>query len=324
MTGWVPPPASGGDEPVVGWVMPSEPAGLGVGACAREGWQITRAGLGPLAVITAIPTILLNLLYIPFWISIASMLEGIFRFWAELDVSRYRYDPEALRRDMQAAMQPTQELSVLASAATGVAVVIGIVSLAALTAGTLDAAAGRSPSIGRAFRVALGRAAVVVPAVILAIGYVVVFVPLALVQPDWVYGGAMTGAPGIAALFSVVVLVLEAIAIYLAIRWALYFQVVVSEDLGVRGSLARAAALSSGVRVRIAVVLIVLWLVIGFVVAFVAAIPAIVVGLAAQSVMAALVTGTVVLSVCALVYLPYLVAVLTYIYRRRVADTASA
>jgi hypothetical protein len=304
--------------------MPSEPAGLGVGDCATEGWRITKAHLGPLVAITAIPTILLNLLYVPFWISIATMLEGIFRFWAELDFSRYEYDPEALRRDMQAAMQPTQDLSVLASAATGVAVVIGIVSVAALTAGTLDAAAGRTPSIGGAFRVALGRAAVVVPAVVLGIGYVVVFVPLALVQPDWVYGGAMPGAPGLVALFSVVVLVLEALAIYLAIRWSLYFQVVVAEDLGIRASLARAAALTSGVRVRIAVVLIVLWLVIGFVVACVAAIPAIVVGLAVQSVMAALVTGTVVLSLCALVYLPYLVAVLTYVYRRRVADTASA
>jgi hypothetical protein len=324
MTGWVPPPASGGGEPVVGWVVPSEPSGLGVGDCAREGWQITKAQLGPLVAITAIPAILLNLLYIPFWISIATMLEGIFRFWAELDISRYQYDPEALQRDMQAAMQPTQELSIIASAATGVAVVIGIVSLAALTAGTLDAAAGRTPSISGAFRVTLGRAAVVVPAVILGIGYVVVFVPLALVQPEWVYGGAMTGAPGLAALLSVVVLVLEAIAIYLAIRWSLYFQVVVAEDLGIRASLARAAALSSGVRVRIAVVMIVLWLLVGFVVAFVAAIPAVVLGLATQSIIAALVTGTVVLSLCALVYLPYLVAVLTYIYRRRAADTASA
>jgi hypothetical protein len=323
MTGWVPPPASG-DEPVVGWVMPSEPAGLGVGDCAREGLRITKAQLGPLVAITTIPTILLNLLYIPFWISIATMLEGIFRFWAELDISRYRYDPDALQRDMQAAMQPTQELSMIASAATGVAVVIGIVSLAALTAGTLDAAAGRTPSIGGTFRVALGRAAVVVPAVILGIGYVAVFVPLSLVQPDWVYGGAMTGAPGLAALFSVVVLVLEVIAIYLAIRWSLYFQVVVAEDLGIRASLARAAALTLGVRVRIAVVLIVLWLLVGFVVAFVAAVPAVIVGLAAQSIIAALVTGTLVLTLCALVYLPYLVAVLTYIYRRRTADTTSA
>jgi uncharacterized membrane protein YtjA (UPF0391 family) len=320
MSGWVPPAPPGGEGPVVGWVMPTEPAGLSVGECTRAGWRITRSALGPLAVITAIPMVLLNLLYIPFWISISTMLEGWLRFWAELDWSRYRYDPEGLQRDMQAAMQPTTELSVVASAATGLAVVVGIIAVGALTAATLDAAAGRPVSIGRAYRVAFGRLAVVVPALVLGVGYVAVFVPLSLAQPEMIYGGGMAGAPGLAALFGIVALVLEILAIYLAVRWALYFQVVAEERLGVRGGLARASALSAGVRVRIAVVLLVVSLVIGLAVSFAVAIPVLFVGLLAGSALAGLLTATVAFSVVALVYLPFIVAVVTYVYRRRIEE----
>jgi uncharacterized membrane protein YtjA (UPF0391 family) len=301
--------------------MPTEPDGLSLGDCTREGWRITRSALGSLAAITAIPMVVLNLLYIPFWISISTMFEGLVRFMFETDWSRYRYDPEGLQRDMQAAMQPMAELSAIASAATGLAVIVGIVAVAALTAATIDSAAGRPVSIGRAYLTAIGQPAIVVPALILGIGYVAVFVPLALIQPGVIYGGAMPTSPGLAALFGVVALVLEIGAIYLAVRWALYFQVVVEERLGVRAGLARAAALSAGVRVRIAVVMLVLSLLVGLLVSIVVGLPALIIALLARSALVGLVAASVAFSVAALVYLPFIVAVLTYVYRRRVEET---
>lgn len=319
MSGWAPPPTPG-EGPVVGWVMPTEPAGLSVGDCTREGWRITRAALVPLAAITAVPMILINLLYLPQWISLATLFEGMVRFWSELDVSRYRGDPEALQRDMQAAMQPSAELAVTSTVALGLSVVVGIIAFAALAVGTLDAAAGRPVAIGRAFRVALARPAVVVPALVLGIGYVALFLPLLVLEPDLVYGGELSGGAGLAALFGLVALALEVIAIYLAVRWALYFQVVVEEGLGIRAGLSRAAALSAGVRVRIAVVVLVLSVVIGLAAGFAVIVPALLVGLLAASVLAGLITAVVAYSVVALVFFPFIVAVLTYVYRRRVAD----
>jgi hypothetical protein len=156
--------------------------------------------------------------------------------------------------------------------------------------------------------------------VALGIGYVAVFVPLALVQPGLVYGTALPTSPGLAALLGVVVLVLEIIAIYLAVRWAMYFQVVVEEGSGIRAGLARASALSAGVRVRIALVLLVLTLLVGVAVSVAIAVPALLVGLMAASVMAGLLTATVAFSVAALVYLPFIVAAMTYVYRRRVEE----
>ena len=94
------------------------------------------------------------------------------------------------------------------------------------------------------------------PALVLAGGYALILVPLSLAQPALVYGGgvgmdAMTGA-----LSSVVIFALYLGVLYLAVRWALYFQVAIAEDTGIRASLSRTAELTAGIRVRIAVAII--------------------------------------------------------------------
>ena len=157
-------------------------------------------------------------------------------------------------------------------------------------------------------------------ALVLAGGYALILVPLSLAQPALVYGGgvgmdAMTGA-----LSSVVIFALYLGVLYLAVRWALYFQVAIAEDTGIRASLSRTAELTAGIRVRIAVAIIVLALLIGLVVSLVGILPAVVVGYAAGSVAAAFVTGAVVWCLTGLVYLPFFAAALTYVYVRRVRE----
>ena len=305
--------------PIVGWEVPTEEAGYGVGDIAREAWRIVRAQAGPLVAIAAIPTILIMVLYVPLWVSLAATLDGMISFWADLDMGRYLGDPEGFQRDMTEAMRPAQDLSLLTSISTGIAVIVGMVAFGAETAGTLEAADGRRPSVAGAFRTALRRPAVVIPAVLLGLGYLAVLVPLSLAQPGFLYGGAglSVADAGVSIVLSVVTIAIEIVVVYLAVRWAVYFQVAITEGLGIRASLARAAELSHGIRIRIALALILLTVLIGLVAILLALIPGLILGFAASSVVAGVVAATVGFSLLALVYLPLYAAALTYIYRRR-------
>jgi hypothetical protein len=313
------PPATPG--PLVGWVAPVEPEGLGFATTARDGWRLTRAHLATFASIALIPTIILNLLTVPMWVSTGRMFEQMIRFWITLDVVRYRDDPYALQRDMQTALQPAADLTVLGTVTTGIGFMISIFVTAALTAATLDAANGRRPSFKGAYVVLRAQAAaLVVPAVALALGYVVIFTPLMLNQPSFYGRDAAAGAAGI--WLGLAALVGEAIAVYLGVRWSLYFQAVIGEGYGLRRGLSRSAELTSGVRLRIGLIFIMLALVVGFVVALVAGAAGLTLGIATMSILAGLIAYSAVIGMCGLVYLPFFVAVLTTVYRRRVSALA--
>src|SRR4029077_8008598 len=87
-------------------------------------------------------------------------------------------------------------------------------------------------------------------------------------------------------------------------------------------ALDRSAALSSGVRVRIGLTLIALALLIGLVVWIVGGLLALVVGVAAWSLTAAISAFSVAVIVTSLVTLPLFAAVLTSIYRQRLRQLA--
>ncbi len=322
-SGWdLPPgaastPPGGAGGPLVGWEAPTEDAGLGIGESIREGWRITRSQLGPLVLLTAVPAVLINLLYLPFWFALGSVVDGMLTFWTTVDWSQYRTDPEGLQRDLQAVMQPFQDLTIATSVAVGLVVPISIVALAAITMGTLDAMAGRRPSLRAAYAAALHRRAVIVPAIVLGVGYVAVTLPLAMLQPGFADARFEPGRAGMAFVLGILTLIVEIVVIYLAVRWAFYFQVVMADDLGIRAALTRSAALSAGIRMRIALVLLVLALLIWLLVACVVAVAALVIGVLAGSFPAALATGLVVLSISTVVYVPLFVAVITYLFGRR-------
>jgi Membrane domain of glycerophosphoryl diester phosphodiesterase len=325
MTGWVtPPPPSGGPGPVVGWVTPEEPAGLGVREAAREGWRLTRANLGSFAAITAVPVILLNLLTVPIWISAGQVFERMITFWTTVDWTRYRYDPEAFQREMQAAMQPSNEFVVIGTVGTGLAFIAWIIGVGAISAAALEAGDGRRPSFAGAFRaVGAHLQALVIPAIVLGVGYIVVFTPLSLSQSTLMYGGDAPIRAGLGLVLSVGALALEVVVLYLAIRWSLYFQVVIAEGLGFRAALSRSATLTSGARIRIGLIFIVWSIIVGLVVGIAGLLAALAAGVAFWSVGVGLAAFTITLSICGLVYLPFFVAVLTHIYRERV-DAAGA
>ena len=310
---------------MVGWVVPDEPAGLGIGEARRDGWRLTRAHVGTYAAITLVPIVILNLLVLPIWLSTGRMFEAMIRFWTTIDFARYRNDPEALQRDMQAAMQPSSDLAVLGTVGTGLAFIVIMLGVAALSAATLDATAGRPPSVGGAFR-AVGDhvGALITPALILGLGYVVIFTPLTLNQAAFTSIGNSPARAATSLVLGVTALVVEVVALYLAIRWSLYFQAVLGEGLGFRAALSRSAALTSGVRIKIGLIIIVWTIVIGIVVGFIGITSGLVVGIAAASLLAGLIAYTVTLSLCGLLYMPFYVAILTVIYRRRVEQTSVA
>lgn len=321
MSGWVTPPTSpaGGPTPVLGWVAPDAPPGLGVGESIRAGWGLVRAHLGPVSVIAAVPVALLSVLTLPVWLMTAQVLETMVTFWANVDWTRYRGDPGALQRDWQAAFQPSGELSAVIAISGALSFVVWMIGTAAVTAALVEAMRGRRPSIFGAYRtVASHPGALIVPALVIGLGYALILIPLGLRQDDLLGPTTLTARATVSGLLSIVVLVLEVVALYFAIRWSLYFQAVLDEGVGMRAALARSADLTSGVRVRIGLTLIVVGILIGIVMGLAILIVGLVAGIVARSFMVGVGAGLVAVMISAVVYLPFFVGILTHIYRRRV------
>jgi hypothetical protein len=327
MNGWSGPPSSGGDPrtpPVVGWAAPSD-EGLAVGGTMSAGWALTRAHLGDLAAVAAIPIGLWTLTLLPFWVTMTQLFDAWVRFFTETDFRQYAGDPDALRRDMDAIFRPATNLSLVAGLSAALGVVIAIVGAAAVAQATLDATRGREITIGRSFGAVADHAgAIVGPAIALGAAYLLVFVPFGLSQGS-VTTGAGTAATSIVYLgLTVLSWIVLAAVVYFAVRWAVVLQVILAEDRGLVPALTRSGTLSQGVRVRIAVVLFAA----GFLVSLALSIP-----IWIAAIVGWLVTGSVAvgmgvyllgLAFGGLVGLPFLMAMLTVIYDRRVAAVDGA
>jgi glycerophosphoryl diester phosphodiesterase family protein len=320
VSGWVTPPSAPvpGPGPLVGWVAPDEPIGLGIGEIIRAGWRLTTANLGRLAAITAVPVFLVQLLLLPFWWGFGQIYERMFTFYTTADWQRYANDPEGLQRDLQAVMQQPNELAALAVIAGGLSFVIGILGAAALASATLDAADGRRPTIGSAYGAVARRIGpIVVPALVLGLGYVVVLAPISMNSGSFASADLGPGRSGLTALLSLAVLILEIAAFYLAIRWAPYFQVVIAEDVGIRTALRRSSEVTHGIRLRLALALVAFSIGVGLVFSVIGLVVGIIVGVLAASFFAGIVGWTVTVALSGLVYFPVLSGALTHVYRLR-------
>jgi hypothetical protein len=327
VSGWGPPPSAPvpGPEPIVGWVVPNEPPGLGVGAIIRAGWRLTTAHLVPFAAIAAIPLVVINLLALPLWWSLGETYQKLFDFYANLDWQRYVDDPEGVSQEMNAIFAQSPQMSLLVAVAGGLSVIIGMIGWAALTQATLDAIDGRRPTIASAYR-AVGQRSrqVILVGAVLAIGYVAVLAPISLNQSAVAYGGYGTARNTLAALLGIVLIAVEIAVVYLTVRWAVYFQVVMAEDLSIRAALARSTSITQGVRVKVFLVFLSLTLVVGLVLGLLGVVAAVIVGIAAESFAAAVLTWVVVIAVASLIVFPLTVAALTHVYRVRAASEAAA
>jgi len=209
---------------------------------------------------------------------------------------------------------------VVAGLSAALGVVIVIVGAAAVAQATLDATRGRDITLGRAFGAVADHAgAIVGPAIGLGAAYLLVFVPFGLSQGS-VTTGAGTAATSIVYVgLTVLSWIVLAAVVYFAVRWAVVLQVILAEDRGLVPALTRSGALSQGVRVRIAVVLFAA----GFLVSLALSIPVWIAAIVGWLVTGSVAVGMGVyllgLAFGGLVGLPFLMAMLTVIYDRRVA-----
>ena len=313
--------------PLVGWVPPDEVPGLGVGESIRAGWRLTRANLGPLLGDHGHPgPAVSRSCRSRSWAMTTAMFDSMFNFWANVDWSRYADDPDALQRDMQAAMQPSTDLAVAVAIGGGLSFVIWMIGTAAISAALIEATTGRRPSVTGAYRAVFAHSmALVVPAVILGLGYAVIIGPVSFGQSTVPFDGSPSARAGLGVLLSFVGLAIQIAVIYLVVRWALYFQAVLAEDHGVRGALRRSSELTHGIRIKIALIFLVVGILAGLVFGLVVVIAGFAAGILAGSLSVGFAVAGLAVVLCALVYLPFYVAVLTYIYRRRTeVDEAEA
>jgi hypothetical protein len=327
MNGWSGPSSSGGDPrtpPVVGWATPSD-EGLAVGGTMSAGWALTRAHLGDLAAVAAIPIGLWTLTLLPLWVTTTQLFSAWARFLTETDFSQYAGDPEGLRRAMDAVFQPATSLTPIAALSTGLGVVIAIVGAAAVAQATLDAAHGRDITIGRAFGAVADHAtAIVGPAIALGVVYMLVFVPFGLSQGSMTAGAATAGTSILFFGLTILAWIVFAVVSYLVVRWAVILQVILAEDRGLVPGLTRSSALSQGARIRIAVVL----LAATFVASLAISIPIWIVAIAGWLVTGSVAVGMAVyllgFAIGGLIAMPFIMAVLTVVYDRRVAAVDGA
>jgi hypothetical protein len=246
------------------------------------------------------------------------MFDRWIQFMTHIDWARYRTDPDAFQRDMSAAFAPSTDYAALSAVFGGVGIVVAIVGAAAVTSATLAAADGRRVSVGESFAAVAAHArAIVLPAAVLGIAVAAVTLPLGLNQASFVTAGASRGGSALSLVISLVSFVVWIAVIVLGVRWSLAFQAILAEDLGLRAGLARSAALTQGIRLRIFLTVIAIGLLVGFLISVPVFILAVFVGLATASIGPAVATYAILIILASLVSIPLFVAILTVIYRGR-------
>lgn len=323
MSSWVTPATPG---PIVGWEVPSEPQGLGVRESIGAGWRVLRAHIGTLAATAALPEIVRNLMVIPSLLIIARAWDATIQLFRDINPSTYIDDQVALQQRLQEAFRPPAELAVLSGVAGGLSIMVGILGLSVVTAATLSAVDGRRPSVAGSYRAVTAHArALIVPAVIVGVAWIAVGTPLTLTQGSFSASGAaaLRAQTAVAAVAGLVGLVVTVVVIVLAVRWSLAIPAILAEDLTLRRGLSRSAELTAGIRVRIFVILLVLGIAVGFVLGAISLITAIVLGVATFSLAGGIAGYLVVTTIGGFVWLPWVAAVLSHLYRLRAGPVAT-
>lgn len=334
MSGWErpTPPIPDNPAPRTYWSQ-QEADPLRAGQLIRRGWRLYRTAPRQFVAIAAITGSIQTLLTIPSLVSAVAFLQASFDVMADYfgrvlaNPEAYRFaDQQALQADMEARLRaiplPGVDLSVLTVLGAGLSGAIGLIGVAALTAMGLSIAAGRPVPVPFAFRLVAARAGLVKPIVALGVGWAAVSW-LSLVvssSPEVQAWMGATGSPRsilIGSLLSVLALIVAVVFVVLAVRWALYVPAVLVEALGVEAGLARAAQLTSGIRIRIGLASVGILLLGALAIAVLGMAIGVAVGLAAGSVALGLAAYLVVTLVGNMLWAPWLPAMLAVIYRAR-------
>jgi hypothetical protein len=229
---------------------------------------------------------------------------------------------EELEFALQAALVPTTDAAAVMAVAGALALGVGLIGTAAVSAAALIAADGHRIDPLGSFRLVFARGSLVKPIVALVLASVVAsLVPLMLqTSSDFQTWAGEPGSPRsvlLGSLLSVAALVLAIGVVILAVRWALYIPAVLVQRLGVGRGLARAAGLSRGIRGRIFVAMAGLLLIQTLTIALVAVVVGVSIGLAAESIAAGFAAYLAIGLVGSLFWAPVLPAMLTLAYRER-------
>ncbi len=327
------PVASGSPGPIVGWEVPSTLPGLSVRETIGSAWRIYRRNAPVFVALAAIPAIAVALTLVPSMVIFTRTIKTMVAIVQHLDAVALRTDPQGydlfIQQQIQAAARPESELLVLSGVASGLAVLVGVIGAALLTAAALDGIDGRRPSVRDAFRAldAHGRT-LMLPALILGVASILLTIaPIALTpsfdspafdSPSLARATALSSLLGLAGFLVAIVVVV------FAVRWAVAIPAILAEDLGLRAGLSRSAALTHGIRLRITLAFLVYGVVYGFVGFSIAAIVAVVTGFATRSVEGGVAAYLVVGLLVGMVFGPLGTAMAAHIYRLRAPLQAEA
>jgi hypothetical protein len=300
VSGWQQHPSAGDPGSRSYWGQAAAPDPLSPGQLIRGAWRLYRSAPGRFLLVAAVPAAIQGVLALPSLLLALAFTRVTFDVLGDY-FERAVANPEAYRnadssllqeeleRQLRTVLVPDPDVLFWSALAGGVALIVGLVGTAALTATALASASARPIPALFAFRLVAARAGLVKPILALGIGYVAVsWFPLLLQNSAEFQTWA--GEPGsprstlIASILSVLALVVVVAIIVLAIRWALFIPAVLVEALGVGPGLARAAQLSRGIRIRLALATIGVLIIVGIAVGIVAVAVGIAVGLAAGSV----------------------------------------
>jgi len=324
-----PAPDQGGQRSY--WSQQADP--VGPGRLIRRGWRLYRSAPSRFVLIAAITGSLQTLLAIPSLVSAARFAQGMFDAMTDYfgrvlaDPEAYRYaDQQALQAELEARLRDVQlpgtDLAALTAVGAGLGAAIGLIGVAALSAMALSVAASRPIPMTFAFRLVAARAGLVKPIVALGLGWMAVsWLTLALQSsPDVAAWAGAAGSPRsvlIGSLLSVLAVVVVVGFVVLAIRWALFVPAVLVEALGVGPGLSRAAQLTRGIRIRLALAMAGLLILQALVVTVLATVVGFAVGFSAGSFALGLAAYLAVGLVINLLWAPWLPATLAVAYRDR-------
>jgi hypothetical protein len=290
-----------------------------------------------LLLVAAIPELIRDVLAIPSLVIAGITVEAVFQVMLDLwrriaaDPERYRsLDSEALQAELQArlhtAILPPTDLAVLSAIGVGAGVAVALVGFSAVTAATLAASADRPVSIAGAFRLVGARGGLRTPIIGLGVGWTLVSLLSFSLQTSTEFQ-AWAGVPGsprsvlLGSLLAVLALVVTIGLVVLTVRWALFIAAVQVEALGLGAGLARAAQLTHGIRIRLALAMAGIFIVQALSVGIVAAALGFAAGLSAGSVAIGFGTYMIASFIGNLLWAPLLPAILTLAYRERMRNT---
>jgi hypothetical protein len=241
---------------------------MGPGQLIRGAWRLYRSAPRPFLLVATVPAVIQMLLTLPSLVLALDFVRAMFEVMSDY-FERVAANPEAFRAadsrilqaeleaQLRAVMIPGPDLLLWSALAGGLALMVGLVSTAAMTATALASAARRPIPAAFAFRLVAARAGLVIAILALGIGWVAVSSLPQLLQTSAEFQ-SWAGAPSsprsalIASLLSVAALVVVVVIVVFAVRWALFIPAVLVESLGIGHGLARAAQLTRGIRVRLA------------------------------------------------------------------------